>query len=527
MEPKFLKWLNAVCPSEAVAYRLTVSIDWNTVLEILLAIFKLLAMFGCLAARRYSAQVKKVLSTYANSPTKSPREVALCTARLMEIRDEMERNIKEKRMFKSLFLLLAILPSLLFAKGGVQVDFKGRQYLYSPKLQKRFYLGLKAHATTTEQPDTKYLTADVKVPNDFVLTDKYPLPAGLPYDQGQCGSCVVNSINGQATYALSIRGKLPAGVLSRGQTMNCNPTAGQCDGDWAENVGGWVGARGHLLSELVYPYRASSGSCRNITGTEYGEIPKGRVVDNSSESIGKMLVVGIPPSTTVGADNSWMNADSSLYTACTRQGTNHEVLIIGIHARGAARGTDGFINFAAAKPGDIVLDILNSWGGRWCDAGVIHTVQFDSRGNRCNNVTEEVYAFDWEPVLPEPAVSCTVEVAPKSVAYGDSVSLTITSVNAKSALGNGQTVAVPKGSVTEVAAPGGALPQTVAVRAFAAGSDGKQVACTGDTSYTVTAAPVPPTPTPGSFPWYVWALGALVAIAVAYFVGKKSQSHLG
>jgi hypothetical protein len=304
-------------------------------------------------------------------------------------------------MTRFIALFSVLLPVALSAMHApIRSDAHGT-YLYSEKLEKKYYLGLHKSNLIAEKktPDRKYREADVKVPNDFYMPSKWPLPQGLPYDQGSCGSCVVNSINGQVTYALSIRGKLPAtrSPLSRGQVMECNPTAGQCSGDWAENVGGWVGKRGHLLSELDYNYRPVDGSCRGITGTEYGEIPPGRVVDNSAKSIGTMLVLGIPPSTTVGADGSWMNASASkVYTACTNQGTNHEVLIVGIHATGAARGSDGFINFAAAKPGDISLDILNSWGD-WCDHGVIHTLMYSTSGRRCNNVTEEVYAFDWAP----------------------------------------------------------------------------------------------------------------------------------
>lgn len=524
MDPKFLKWLGAVSPSEAVAERLTVSVDWNTVLEILLAIFKLLAMFGCLAARSYSKRVKEVLATYASTPTRGAREIALCTARLMEIRDEMERSKKKKEIqMRSLFLILALLPSLLFAKGGVQVDFKGHQFLYSPKLQKRFYLGLKSHPKPTATLKS-FAGLDVKVPNDFSWKDLKGLPPGFPLDQGQCGSCVVNSIVGNMTFNLWIRGLLPDAVspLSRGQVMNCNPTAGQCDGDWAENVGGWVVKHGgRILSESVYPYSPNSGSCRNKTGTEYSEsyaISGGSVVDNSEESIGKGLVTSGPLSTTVGADNAWMNAGKSVYTTCTNQGTNHEVLIIGIHCRGAAHGADGFCNFAAAKPGDVVIDILNSWGD-WADGGIIHTVVRGASGRLCNNVTEEVYAFELPP-LSEPA-SCSVEASPKSVQYGGSVALTVTSKNAKTALVDGQTVAVPQGSVTETAAPGGALPQTVAIHAFATGADGKQVACTGDTAYTVTAAPAP-TPGGGSLTW-LYVLGAVVLAALAFFLGKKSK----
>lgn len=384
-------------------------------------------------------------------------------------------------MRKFLFLLAA-LPAIVFAKGGVQVDANGHQFLYSPKYEKKFYLGLKAHPKQTAAPDRKYLEADIKVPNDLYTPNKYPLPVGLPYDQGQCGSCVVNSIDGNVTYNLSIRGLLPANSspLSRGQVMECNPSAGQCDGDWAENVGGWVGKRGHLLPESVYSYRAYNGSCRNISGNEFGPIPSGRVVDNSPESIGKALAQGIVVSTTVGADNSWMNAGTSLYKSCTRQGTNHEVLIIGIHATGSARGADGFINFAAAKPGEIWLDILNSWGD-WADHGVIHTVITDSAGRLCNNVTEEIYAFDFAPVAP--VVPVNGGWSDWSNCFDGAQSRTCTN---------------PPPS-----------------------NGGKD--CVGDAAQSCVMPPPPPVPGTGGIPVYVW-LGLILAAFIGGFVlGKKKE----
>lgn len=502
MDPKFRKWLGAVSPSDYVARQITVALDLNQILEILLAIFKLLAAFGCFTASRYSARVKNVLS---GAPLTSQQDLGLTVQRLAEIRDEMWRSKNKGKIMSKLFLILAMLPMLF----GSAAQAKPHS-LYSTKYHRHFFLGLKPHPRQTSTPDKKYLGMEVKVPNDFDMRSKWPLPAGLPYDQGQCGSCVVNSIDGQITYCLDIRGLLPKNMspVSRGQVMECNPTAGQCEGDWAENVGGWAGKRGHLLPESVYSYRPSNGSCRNITGTEYGTIPPGRVVDNSAESIGKMLVVGISPSTTVGADNSWMNAGTGVYKTCTNAGTNHEVLIIGIHATGGARGADGFINFAAAKPGEISLDILNSWGD-WADAGVIHTLMFSPSGKRCNNVTEEVYAFDWAPVEDKP-VSCSLKVTTPSVTAGDSVSVEIVSTNAASAFVEDKPAKVPTDTLSFPTTVAGTF--TLHGKATAGSS-----AATCEAGYVVV-----PAGTGGSFPWgYVIAL---VLIAAAYFVGRSTKS---
>lgn len=293
-------------------------------------------------------------------------------------------------------MLLALLPALAFSAGGIQTDASGQHFLYSAKLQKKLYLGLKPHAKKTASIDKSFLDADVKVPNDFVMTDKWPFPVGLPFDQGQCGSCVYNSITGNYTYSLSIRGLLPSdsSPLSRAQLMNCIPNAGQCSGDYAENVGsGLVGLKG-LVPESAYTYREQDGSCRSVSAQKIGPIVGGHVIDSSPKSIGTAMVMGVPVSTTVGADGTWMNAGAGVYKNCTNQGTNHEVLIYGIHCNGSAHGGDGFCDFANAKNGDVVIDILNSWGSQWADKGTIHTVITSSNGTLCNNVTEEVYVLD-------------------------------------------------------------------------------------------------------------------------------------
>lgn len=262
---------------------------------------------------------------------------------------------------------------------------------------------IKPLTKSRELPSAKFVAADVKVPNDFYMPDKWPLPAGLPYDQGPCGSCVVNAVNGGATYSLSIRGLLPAGIspLSRGQVMNCNPSAGQCNGDWAENVGGWVVKHGKILPESVYPYSPRTASCRNISGTEYGPFIKGMPIDNSPESMGRALVTGYPVMITVGAGGAWFNPGTEIFSNCSNVGTNHEVLLIGIHARGSARGADGFIDFKSAKPTEIVYDILNSWGTSYGDKGVIHTQATDSSGRRCNNAAEEAYVLETGIPVPD------------------------------------------------------------------------------------------------------------------------------
>lgn len=406
---------------------------------------------------------------------------------------------------KQFLLLLALLPALLQAGQPEKV--------YSAKYHKHFYLGLKKHAKTTATPSTLFKAADVKVPIDFFMPSKWPLPAGLPYDQGQCGSCVVNSINGNATYGLSIRGLLANqfSPLSRGQTMNCNPSAGQCGGDWAENVGGWVGKRGHLLPESVYGYRPSNGDCRNLSGTEYGPIPTGMVIDNSPESMGKALVSGVPVSITVGAGGAWMNYESGTFKSCSNVGTNHEVLLIGIHCKNAAAGADGFCNFAAARPGDIEYDILNSWG-LWGDEGRIRTVALDSSGRRCNNVAEEAYAFGFAPVDDKPP-TCSLKIEKQDYKAGETVKVAFSSENAKTASVDGQPVSVPTATVS-VTAPG--VPGFFVVNGKVLSPSGKEGVCA--VNYTV----LPSDSGGGSIPGMAWViLAGLGLVALIVFLLKR------
>jgi hypothetical protein len=408
-----------------------------------------------------------------------------------------------------LFLVLALLPLLTFAEAPKKA--------YSTKYKKHFYLGLKKHPVKTSGLNKSFLKADVKVPNDFYMPEKWPLPPGLPYDQGQCGSCVVNSIDGQATYQLAIRGLLPLAVspLSRGQVMNCNPTAGQCNGDWAENVGGWVVKHGKVLPESAYPYSPRNGTCRNVQGTEYGPFVTGGVIDNSPESMGKALVMGVPLSITVGAGGAWMDYESGTFTSCSNVGTNHEVLLIGIHCKNAAKGADGYCNFAAAKPGDIVYDILNSWG-MWGDAGIIHTVATDRNGRRCNNVAEEAYALDTGiPIPSEKPVSCSLKVEPTSIAPAGKVKATLsTQGDVFGAVIEETAVSFPEGSV-ELTAP--ITPGFQTVHAEVTAKDGKNASC--ETNYTV----LPVDPSPPKLPW--WGILTALAFAVAFLILRSIKKE--
>lgn len=61
-DPKFVSFVDRVSPNLSIANQVLYSIDWNTVLAILLEIFKIILASGCLAARRTTRDVKAAMA---------------------------------------------------------------------------------------------------------------------------------------------------------------------------------------------------------------------------------------------------------------------------------------------------------------------------------------------------------------------------------------------------------------------------------------------------------------------------------
>lgn len=415
---------------------------------------------------------------------------------------------------KLLTVLGILCGSFVFATSGPVPETT--KHLYSGKYNKHFFFGLKPHKKKLFfEIDKRFLHADLKIPADFNMMQKWPLPCGI-FDQGQCGSCVYNSVTQNYQYSLSIRKLLPAGScpLAREQLMNCIPNGGQCDGDYAENVGsGLVGLKG-LVPDSAYPYTGRSENCRNINAQKIGPIVSGAVIDNSQKSMASAMVQGIPVSITIGADNPFMDYEKGTYTTCTNAGTNHEVLLVGIHCAGTSKSADGFCIFdetGNGKPTEVIFDVVNSWNESWGDHGVIHMLAMNARGQRCNNVAEEAYTLDTGIPLPiDIPVSCTMKVTPPTAQANADITVTLNSVNAVTADIAGKAVPVPAGSVAMKADP------TVGfhnIPGSAVDAKGNKAQC--EANYTVT---FPPTPDPNVTPWWVWLFGGLGLVIITLLV---------
>lgn len=291
---------------------------------------------------------------------------------------------------------------------------KGKTYK-TKKYGKGHHRGLKKHKKKL-QTEKKFHTSNISVPAQFDMRNKWPLPCGV-FDQGQCGSCVYNSVTQNYQYSLSIRGALPHGdcPLSREELMNCIPNGGQCNGDYFENVAnGLIGLKG-LVPENSYPYTAKNGKCKKVNGP-IGPIESMSLIDPSPKSVITALFAGYPVSNTVAAGSGdFMNYSGGIYNGCTAGQTDHETLFIGWDCETSVK--DGLCVFGS--DGDTInhdgywVD-LNSWGESWGEGGTIrikmHAVDGQPiSGNRCNEIGDETGTLETglrvPGIIPSPTES--------------------------------------------------------------------------------------------------------------------------
>jgi len=260
--------------------------------------------------------------------------------------------------------------------------------------------------------DKSFLKEEVRIPAQFdirslLANTSYTEGCGV-YDQGNCGSCVYNSIARNFCDSLRLRNvpNVPK-FLSRQELMSCTQ-GGRCSGEWAINVGGYLKQLGGLHDEAVFPYRASSSSsCPSVQGVRYGQMQDTKVIDNSPKSMFTALLKGYPVSVTVGADNAWMSYKSGTYNYCSNAGTNHEVLLYAWRCIGTAKEViDGkeyckFDSKGDADPGQVEVLIPNSWG-MWGEQGYMWTKLTNSNGRLCNNIAEEAVILETGIPMPTP-----------------------------------------------------------------------------------------------------------------------------
>lgn len=210
-------------------------------------------------------------------------------------------------------------------------------------------------------------------------------------DQGQCGSCVVFSVGGNFQLSHTLRNViLPA--LSMQHLMNCGGEAGQCGGDWGENVcNRLVNLRG-LTEERLYPYTALSSRCtyNEAKMPLYGQIDQFVTIDPSFESIVSHIADREPVSVGVAADNRFFAYRSGIYNGFGSMATNHYVLALGFTC-GTSVDKDGYCLFN--ERGQLVngnheatLIVANSWSQDWGDRGFIEMLFENKAGRRNNNI---------------------------------------------------------------------------------------------------------------------------------------------
>lgn len=261
--------------------------------------------------------------------------------------------------------------------------------------------------------DKKFLKAEIRIPRKFHISEllvntDYKEMCGI-YDQGNCGSCVYNSIVKNFCDSLRLRNVKVPNFLSRQELMSCTQ-GGRCGGEWALNVMKYLKQLGGLHDEVAYPYLASSSnSCKQVDGVKYGQLadPAGREIDNSHKSMFTAILQGYPVSITVGADNAWMGYKSGIYNYCSNAGTNHEVLLYGWDCETSFEVIDGkeYCVFPDGKnlPAGVGIGVIpNSWSSSWGEKGEMRSKFTSTRGGACNNMAEEAVILETGIPVPTP-----------------------------------------------------------------------------------------------------------------------------
>lgn len=280
---------------------------------------------------------------------------------------------------------------VMSASGGDEPTFK------TSDEAKTFWLGKlpTLKDARKDAPAKEFLQADVKLPKAFHLKDlakKIGVELAPTFDQGQCGSCVYNSVMRNATDNLRLR-KQATDVLSRQYSMCLAQWS--CSGSLFENVAkALVGKQ--AVSEGEYPYQARDASCRDVSSMKkFGPFKGYKIIDNSPKSIMTALYQGFPVSVTVAADGTWSSYSGGIYNRSTSTSTNHEVLIYGWDCE-SALDADGNCdpNQVTKTVGYAVME--NSWGTSWGESGAMRTRW------GMNALAEEAGILDSGIPLPDP-----------------------------------------------------------------------------------------------------------------------------
>lgn len=283
--------------------------------------------------------------------------------------------------------------------------------------QHTYYLGLKPELRAqraASSPDFS-LVADTPVPGKFHLRDlaaKKGVQLTGIFDQGQCGSCVYNSVTKNAADTLILAGQgMP--VLARQYVMDCLAREWRCDGSYFEKVaGGVVNSKG-LAQEADYKYRAANQSCQGTPAKVFGKWTKYAIIDGTPKSIAAALVAGHPVSVTVAADGLWSGYSGGIYNGCSSMATNHEILIYGYDCETSVDAQGNCVFNAKGYPvnGDGYAIPVNSWGRGWGVDGEMKSRWLSRSGAKCNNLAEEagILYVESGPTPPNPPTPTPVD----------------------------------------------------------------------------------------------------------------------
>lgn len=288
----------------------------------------------------------------------------------------------------------------------------------SVRYGKQFATGLVKHdrpRVTAEHP-----LEDVKLPKSFHLKEFHEKGVGLPltgiYDQGNCGSCVYNSVMKNLGDSMRLRG-VDAPVQSRQWGMDCAAREWMCGGSYFEKVAGGVAAKGGAPAESKYPYRGRNQSCQDGHAELTSELMNYQIVDSSAKSVATWLTKGYPVSVTVAADGTWSGYRTGLYNGCSSMGTNHQVLIYGYDCESSvdADGNCVFNDRGYPKNGDGYAVVVNSWGANWGESGEMRSRWLARNGAKCNNLAEEAGILETGIPMPDPAPPVPPSPVPSTV----------------------------------------------------------------------------------------------------------------
>jgi hypothetical protein len=76
-DPKFQRWLVMVSPSQDRTQQVLTAFDWGTVLQLLLAIFKILLGLGCIGRASVTRKVRKAMALGDHAITATELEFIL------------------------------------------------------------------------------------------------------------------------------------------------------------------------------------------------------------------------------------------------------------------------------------------------------------------------------------------------------------------------------------------------------------------------------------------------------------------